>query len=597
MKLIKNNKEKQLDDIENLAGKICDTLKKKKVKPEAIKGKQLVIWIDCPDEISFDSYNCPESYAQVQDVLFNEGNYTFPSVVFHNGSPDNNSNATMIDGNNKEWFTTAEYNGPEIVPIVAVLHAANDFQMMESEYTLSLKDLQTKNLFQYNIGRGQNPEGCNRTNQIAFVNNQNNHVISRTLAHIEYLPSDNRFRFVPDAGGNNKENKKSVHIRRKNEQELLPGEVVLQNGDQIVVDGKFTILTYTDNQNAANDEETRKITLPEIKKKLTKEFIDSMKAESDFKGGTIIFPVAFNILMNPADFQERRGVFQRWLPGILSAFYNTIQKQIDMINLSYKGKNKIGNLLGTGWAKITRKEFSPQDYKTPVLYIPTDKKWFFQFLSCETDRGSNLIKRGSPVIYYSPSFPENLIEDYNQPRIVVEGTPTKMTLEGRMDVTKDELAAINITDQVSYVLPFDSELPSNPSTIDERLRQNRPNGETRVYAILEWICDGKMYRQNMDTNRLCISGNTETNNKKGTLIINSKYVEKNHIQIRYSERERRFELAAWGETKLNERSVKLTTGTIPDQDGWTPIKLRGDSAYITLNNEIGIEFKPNREYL
>lgn len=593
-------KKADIDSREILPCIICDTLRKKEIMPESIVGQRLVIWLNCDENVVFDNYDCESYRDEVWSHLYNNGGYEFGQVTFKQGEPNENSGASKIGDNDKEWFTTELYTRPEIVPIQASVCAGEGFKLKEEKYTLSADN------HNYNIGRGEHPkryEDENRTNQIVFDEEyERNRTISGNLAHIKYLGPLNRFIFEPDEGGNNKI--KRVGIQRRGKK--LYGGVLLETGDQIIVDDKSIILVYTEqsdlinsnkrpngrnthnhtNQVNGNDphrDQTGNITLKVLKKKLVCEFKQCLKSESDFKEGSLLFPVSFNILMTPDDFQDRRALFEDWLPVILSALYDTIRKQKQLLEIFPKSLNKIRNIGRTCWAKANKKVCVPKEYISRVTYMPKQGQWFFQFLSCDTDRNINRIQDGKPVIYYSYAVPNENVEE-NEPRYVKGGILTEVTKGKKIKFYEDELAEINIAGQVSYSRPFDEQLPTNQRLIRMAISDYKPAFAKIKFpeGNLEW---------EMRTPYVEISGREDVREQIDVIKIPNSGVQQTHIAIRYSKEKKKFELAVWGNTKLNGNEISKSTGTNPI---W--VLLPGESTLV-LNNDAVVRFEANPKFL
>ena len=89
---------------------------------------------------------------------------------------------------------------------------------------------------------------------------------------------------------------------------------------------------------------------------------------------------------------------------------------------------------------------------------------------------------------------------------------------------------------------------------------------------------------------IIISGNTEKRRGRDIFLIESDAVEESHVQIRYNQTSKTFELAAWAKTRLNQREVPLSIGNTPN---W--VNLSKFNSKLLLNNTVNIEFDANPE--
>lgn len=105
-------------------------------------------------------------------------------------------------------------------------------------------------------------------------------------------------------------------------------------------------------------------------------------------------------------------------------------------------------------------------------------------------------------------------------------------------------------------------------------------------ATLRW--KGKPYYM-VDAN-ITISGNADKRRRRDIFLIESTAVEESHVQIRYNQTSKTFELAAWAKTRLNQREMPLSMGNTPN---W--VNLPKFNSKLLLNNTVNIEFDANPE--
>lgn len=105
-------------------------------------------------------------------------------------------------------------------------------------------------------------------------------------------------------------------------------------------------------------------------------------------------------------------------------------------------------------------------------------------------------------------------------------------------------------------------------------------------ATLRW--DDRRYAM-VDTN-ITISGKAEKRKGRDVFLIESDAVEVSHVQIRYNQTSKTFELAAWAKTLLNKCEVQLSTGNTTN---W--VNLPKFNSRLLLNDTVSIEFNANPE--
>lgn len=589
MKTAENNKEIKLDEREKLPQRICDTLRQKRVNPDSIVHQQLVIWLDCNETMVYRNYDCKDYRVSICSYLNENGGYLFDKVIFRQGKPGEEAGATRIGDNDREWITIEDCQGFEDKPIQASVRAGRDFKLAQDEYILSPQDLEERGIFHYNIGRGNN-----NGNQIVFdEEHENNKIIGRDLAYIEFNRGENCLCLV----GRNTAYRSIGTVSRNGEQKI-GRKIVLEDGDRIIMtivkEGDTTsttrtILLYSENRVVDNSENrvadlptgTTRIKGPEVFKQLKKEFKEWMKSESF--GKSLIYPVSIYVYMNCRDFQENQDRIHMWVPPIVATLYRVIKWKVRSLEIGPRMGHGACELVRRFIAWTRKKVYVPKEFNSPVIYLPHRRKWFFQFISCEIGPENEQIRQGKVKIHFNCNVPsaEEVIPE--KPRIYMVGIPTKVEKGKKVDVSKDELSAIQVADQLAYFIPFDEKLQTNEANIQRTLEDHRKG--KRIYATITMTEGNQPHEWSMSCDRITISGSHDTRNQNDLIKLPTPNVQDNHVIIQYVEKDKKFEVAAWGRTTLNGNEMIISTGTTPE---W--VELPNESRLI-LNNDIDIQFR------
>lgn len=300
---------------------------------------------------------------------------------------------------------------------------------------------------------------------------------------------------------------------------------------------------------------TGEVTIGYIKKMLGKKFKQEMDLQSDDESSELIFPIMFIIYMHPDDYQVRKPFFERWGPIVLVRIYTLIREKKQFMELRHRALEH-----------IKRKRYPK------VKYLPTDARWCIQFTVDAS------LQKGKIRCDTSYTIPFKVEFSNNAPRIVTDSNLTITTRNSKTKVLEERsLDGIRVLGEGIRIYPFDNTLQEDPDKINELHDDKKKELARLKWGDLEW----SIYDPYIE-----ISGKEETRNESHILKINSDKVKRTHVAIRYRDNE--FQLAAWGETMLNERYVELSKDTTHIK--WE--KLIPNST-IVLNNAIVIRFKAN----
>lgn len=294
---------------------------------------------------------------------------------------------------------------------------------------------------------------------------------------------------------------------------------------------------------------------------LYKELVDHFEQQMEelSVGNRILYPMSFNIMMHPDDYDATCESFPFILPEVLSQFYAVIKKA--------KEEHPSG-----------RACFDP-----PATY------WFFQFTACQVgvvDDQENIIKPGEIVTIGSLTTFD--IRNGQQSNVrseanVVLSVKCQNSVTNKNNINMDALLGMDIMNEGSFTFDFDKNLSEDTQNISGA-SMNRKTG----WAKLRWSEGNidKVYE--MMDNYIDISGNAEMRNGRNILKIQSDDVVVSHVQIKYDQVAQIFYLAAFAKTRLNGREVPISSDNNPS---W--VILPRFNSRIFLNDSVSIEFNAN----
>ncbi len=300
---------------------------------------------------------------------------------------------------------------------------------------------------------------------------------------------------------------------------------------------------------------TSKVTNKVLFQELVTHFEQSMEELS--VGRRLLYPMSFNILMHPDDYNMTKKSLPFVLPEVISQFYAVIKRE----------KNK---------------------YHDGVNYAPPATYWFFQFSSCqfgEKDGHEGVLERGKIITTGSlTTF------DIRKARSgVLSETNIQLSVKCQnSDVNSDNinmesLLGMEIVSDGVYMFNFDKSLNEDTATISLSSKTKE-----KGWASLRWTEGPTTKTYPMLDTYIDISGSLETRTNRNICRINSDAVSVSHVQIRYDPTAQTFQLAAYAKTRLNSREVPLSLSGIPN---W--VSLPKHNSRLFLNDAISIEFNAN----
>lgn len=306
-----------------------------------------------------------------------------------------------------------------------------------------------------------------------------------------------------------------------------------------------------DNQKHSVSKITNKVILQE----LVTHFEQSMEELS--VGRRLLYPMSFNILMHPDDYNLTKESLPFVLPEVVSQFYAVIKRE----------KNK---------------------FHDGVNYAPPATYWFFQFSACkfgENDGHEGLLDRGKIITTGSLTTfdiqnAQNRVQSESNIQLSVKCQNSNTNSN---NINFEALIGMDVLSEGTYKFNFDKNLNEDTSSIELSSRTRN-----KGWASLRWTEGSATKTYTMLDTYIDISGSSETRNSRNVCKIESDAVAVSHVQIRYDQTAQTFQLAAFAKTRLNSREVPLSTGGTPN---W--VSLPKHNSRLFLNDAISIEFNAN----
>ncbi|MDR0893821.1 MAG: hypothetical protein LBN06_00745 [Prevotellaceae bacterium] len=307
----------------------------------------------------------------------------------------------------------------------------------------------------------------------------------------------------------------------------------------------------------SSQRESNGLTNQELLNQIKQHFEKRFKEETTDEG--MLFPTSFTLYMNPNDYARREQAFAHVTQGAVQKLQRFIREK--------------------------KAEYPP--------YIPHAKYWRFQFLQvdpedliAELGDDTSMITEGVVVIasdLYSRDLSAQNIGNEANVRATIKPKGSDMmefninlAAFAKVDMRTKNLFQVKMTDHFNDT----QELPQPFDAAREV--------EERTIATL--TCTGAEFvsgdrtgnRYAMVDNLINISGR---NDKRSAVArINRDDIIASHAQIRYLPAEKRFEIAAFGDTRLNTSRIAQSTGSTIT---WKPLANNSD---ILINGVISIKF-------
>lgn len=287
---------------------------------------------------------------------------------------------------------------------------------------------------------------------------------------------------------------------------------------------------------------------------LYKELIDHFKSDMEelSVGRRILYPMSFNILLYPDDYDRVGESLPFILPEVIAGFYAAIKSKRDSILDS--------------------------DATPPATY------WFFQFASSSVkteDKQESFIIPGEIVtVGHLTTFDIKKAQEGSTTENVRLSVKCQNSDVNKNNINKDALLGMEILTNNAYTFNFDKSMSEKLSDI-----QSSQRGGNNALATLTYSVGSTNVHMDMLDELVILSGPKDTRKMGNIMIIKNEAVEVGHVQIRYVRETNRFQLCAYSRTRLNMRDVPLSVGGTPI---WKDMSF---NSTILLNDEVNIEFK------
>ena len=265
--------------------------------------------------------------------------------------------------------------------------------------------------------------------------------------------------------------------------------------------------------------------------------------------------MSFNILMDPADYNNRRQSLPFVLPQVVSAFYGIID---DM-----------------------REEYP--DYTPPAKY------WYFQFSACQlgtiqTGDSTPLIVRKGHITTVATLLTfdikeANNVSVNNNTRVSIKLDDSNVMND--VNVNWNAIKNLDVLSDGTFAYNFDNSL----SRDTQRITDNSNMAEVNGIAELFYSMGGCNYHFTMKDDLIHISGKNEMRKGRSFFILESSEIKDSHVQIKYLPSEKKFQIAAYGPTRLNSRRITESSG---GDVYWYDL---ANNSSIFINDEISVKFE------
>lgn len=304
-----------------------------------------------------------------------------------------------------------------------------------------------------------------------------------------------------------------------------------------------------------------KLTIRRFEEMVWAQFEDDME---DFVGGRVIqFPMVFDIMLCPDDYKRLKQGIPGVLPELISGFYGRIKER----------KAKISG----------------------AVVKNVNRYWLFTYSESDgwSDEDGNFhkITKGE-VIVQAALYGSDIRAEEDGIQIDSRSSVTSVwssksgvgSLSGTA-INLEILEGGHLHANRQFSFDFDRDLNQDL----ERIEQSRTVRDDLAVLTWESVKNGKKSGKPflMKENTITISGpkDTRKNNPSGIVIIDDDIVEKDHVQIRYNELSKRFEMCAFADgVRLNQIAVPISQGQIIN---WTAMS---NKSTIIIRNYITIKF-------
>lgn len=302
-----------------------------------------------------------------------------------------------------------------------------------------------------------------------------------------------------------------------------------------------------------NELVSAQLTNKRLLEELTSHFKTMLEAES--VGRRMLYPMSFNILMEPSDYNDRKQSLPFVLPEVVSAFYGIID---DM-----------------------RQKYS--DYTPPAKY------WYFQFSACQL--GAVQANGSAPLIVnkgHITTIASLMTFDIKEANNTFENSNTRVSIKlqdsnvmNDVNVNWSAIKNLDVLSDGTFTYNFDESLNRDTRSISDNSNMAEING----IAELSYSRGGRNYHFIMKDNLIHISGKNDMRKGRSFFILDSPDIKNSHVQIKFLPAEKKFQIAAYGPAKLNQRKLMESSG---GDVYWHDL---ANNSNIFVNDEISVKFE------
>lgn len=245
-------------------------------------------------------------------------------------------------------------------------------------------------------------------------------------------------------------------------------------------------------------------------------------------GKVITFPMSFTVVLNEKDFNEFKDYSQVVSEQAIFSFYEVISEALTV--------GKVCKNLATYW-NICFMPSSDEPVDVNDNFIRVERGDHFIF-SCVHDTLSSIEKEDSTggSTFTVSKGGSKLFENININREVIK------------DLRLVNEAHVQMNWESSYIF-------SKGSNEGREVSAAQTNN-----AAAKLICNGKEY--GIVSGTYVISGADEKRNDPHVFVINSYFIECDHLHIQYIEKDKKFKMAAYhGNVMLNDEPVKVSSSS------------------------------------
>ena len=276
-------------------------------------------------------------------------------------------------------------------------------------------------------------------------------------------------------------------------------------------------------------------------------------------GRRILYPMSFNILLHPDDYNRVGQSLPFILPEVIAGFYASIKKK--------------------------SKSILESDSTNPATY------WFFQFASSSVktiDNQESFITPGEIVtVGHLTTFDIKKAQQGTRSANMKLSVKCQNSNVNDNNINQEALLGMDILTNNTFTFNFDKSMSQKLNDI----KSSQRGGGEDTLATLTYSEGAVNVHLNMIDDLVIVSGPEEKRNMENILIVNNSEVKVGHIQIRYVKESNKFQLCAYAKTRLNMREVPLSNGGAPI---WKDMSYNSD---IFLNNSVNIKFRASENIL